>query len=88
MEVVLSDRMANRCVRGGAPLRVTTARCDARDETRDVRTLCDDLGDGRYRLSWQGQTAGSYTVSLRGSHRAGRAPAIVARPHREALDLT
>lgn len=55
--IVTSDRMGNRCVVGGAPLRVET-------KSKELRTDHADNGDGTYALQWMGEVSGKYELNV------------------------
>ena len=55
--IATSDRMGNRCVVGGAPLRVET-------KSKDLRTSQIDQGDGTYALQWLGEVSGKYEINV------------------------
>ena len=71
MVVSLSDRMGNDCLAGGANIAVsTTLMGRSKDQLREaapkdqVRTSCSDNNDGSYKLQWQSEVAGTYSVSV------------------------
>jgi len=54
-----SDRMGNRCVTGGAPIKVDV------DSPSIFESQCTDNGDGSYTLEWRGMVSGTYTTQVR-----------------------
>ena len=56
-KVITYDRMSNRCLVGGAPVRV---HCNS----DKVQTSCMDKGDGTYTITWHSDMSGSYMLSV------------------------
>lgn len=57
IQVVSSDRMSNRCLVGGAAVKVT---CDS----DSLQSTCQDNDDGTYLVSWYSQTSGTYKIRV------------------------
>ena len=55
--IPLADEMSNQCREGGAPLRVAL-------DTKKVVATLEDQDDGTYLISWNGETAGTFNMSL------------------------
>ena len=57
VQLVTADCMGNRCLIGGAPVRVSCT-------SEAVQTTCVDNGDGTYRLGWFAELSGTYMLHV------------------------
>ena len=60
LTLTAADKMGNACVRGGAPVRLSSSA----GGERVLSTECVDKKDGTYALQWRSEASGSYQLQV------------------------